>query len=160
MIIIWLILIVVFVSFGLIVVVGAPFVPTKKSDLTRLFGHLQKRKGKILVDMGSGDGRVLALASQNDYKAIGYELNPILVLISKIRIQRYKNSKVLLKSYWAADISKADIVFLFSAQPFMGRLFEKLENELKPGAEVISYGFSFPSKKIDEKFESFNIYKF
>jgi len=160
MIIIWLVLILIFASFGLIVVVGAPYVPTKKADLTRLFEHVKLRKGAKLVDMGSGDGRVLILASKKGFKATGYELNPILALISKIRLQRFKQSKVMIKSYWAADISKADVVFIFSAQPFMGRLFDKLQNELKPGAIVISYGFSFPSKKIEEKFESFNIYEF
>lgn len=160
MIVIWLILILIFVSFGLIVVVGAPYVPTKKSDLVKLFEHLKLRKGSKLVDMGSGDGRVLILASKKGCRATGYELNPILALISKIRLQRFKQSKVLIKSYWAADISKADVVFLFSAQPFMGRMFDKLQNELKPGAIVISYGFSFAAKKIDKKFESFNIYEF
>lgn len=110
--------------------------------------------------MGSGDGRVLVLAKKYGYKALGYELNPILFLISIIRLGKGSNSKVKLQSYWAADISKADMVFVFSAQPFMNRLLQKLENELKPGAVVVSYAFSFPSRKIDEKFEAFNIYKF
>ena len=160
MIIIWLILVLVFVSFGLIVFVGAPYVPTKKSELAKLFDHLKMRKGSKLVDMGSGDGRVLYLASQKGYKATGYELNPFLVLITKIKLQKFKKSKVFIKSYWSANVSKADIVFMFSAQPFMARMFDKLQKELKPGAIVVSYGFSFPSKKIDEKFESFNIYEF
>ena len=160
MIIIWLILILVFVSFGLIVAVGAPFVPTKKAELVKLFDHLKIRKGARLIDMGSGDGRVLLLASKKGYRATGYELNPILVAISKLRLTKFKESKVLLRSYWSADISKADVIFVFSAQPFMNRLLKKLENELKPNALVISYGFSFPSRKISEKFEAFNIYEF
>jgi SAM-dependent methyltransferase len=160
MIIIWLVLILIFISFGLIVAVGAPYVPTKKAELVKLFDHLKVRKGARLLDMGSGDGRVLFLASKKGYKATGYELNPILFAISKLRLTQFKKSKVVLKSYWAADISKADVIFVFSAQPFMNRLLKKLEDELKPGAMVISYGFSFPSRKIDEKFGAFNIYEF
>ena len=67
---------------------------------------------------------------------------------------------VKIKSYWSADVSRADMVFIFSAQPYMNRLLNKLEKELKPGSLVVSYGFSFPSRKIDEKFEGFNIYHF
>lgn len=160
MIIIWLILILIFVSFGLIVAVGAPFVPTRQADLKKLFGHLKLRKGSRVVDLGSGDGRVLVLAQKHGYKAAGYELNPILALISKLRLKKDKTSMVKVQSYWSADISKADMVFVFSAQPFMNRLIKKLENELKPGAYVVSYAFSFPSRKIDEKFEAFNIYRF
>lgn len=156
----WLLVILAFISFGLIVIVGAPYVPTRQKDLSNLFEHLRLRKNSRIVDMGSGDGRVLVLAKKYGYKALGYELNPILFLISNIRLGKGSNSKVKLQSYWAADISKADMVFVFSAQPFMNRLLQKLENELKPGAVVVSYAFSFPSRKIDEKFEAFNIYKF
>lgn len=160
MILVWLILVLAFLSFAFIVAVGAPFVPTKKADLTKLFEHLKLRKGTSLIDLGSGDGRVLLIASKKGLRATGYELNPFLVLLQRIRLSRYKKSKVLFKSYWASDISKADVIFVFSAQPYMNRLIGKLERELKPGATVVSYAFSFPSRKIDEKIGAFNIYKF
>ena len=112
------------------------------------------------MDLGSGDGRVLLMAKKYGYRAVGYELNPVLVLLSKIRSGKSSRSQIRFKSYWASDLSKADMVFVFSAQPYMNRLLNKLENELKPGALVVSYAFSFPSRKIDEKFEAFNIYKF
>ena len=160
MIIFWLVLILLFVSFALIVAVGAPYVPTKKKDLARLFEHIKLRKNSRVVDLGSGDGRVLLMAKKYGYRAVGYELNPVLVLLSKIRSGKSSRSQIRFKSYWASDLSKADMVFVFSAQPYMNRLLNKLENELKPGALVVSYAFSFPSRKIDEKFEAFNIYKF
>lgn len=158
--VVWLLIILAFMSFGLIVIVGAPYVPTRQKELTKLFEHLKLRRGSRIVDMGSGDGRVLALAKKYGYKAVGYELNPILFLISRLRLGKAPNLKINLQSYWSADLSKADMIFVFSAQPFMNRLLKKLEKELKPGAIVVSYAFSFPSHKIDNKFEAFNIYKF
>lgn len=160
MIIIWIILILIFISFGLIVAVGAPYVPTKKKDLEKLFEHLKIRKGSRVIDLGSGDGRVLILAKKQGYKVTGYELNPILAVISKLRLGKERKAKVKIQSYWSADVSKADMVFVFSAQAYMNRLLKKLEVEMKPGSLVVSYGFSFPSRKIDEKFEAFNIYRF
>lgn len=160
MIIVWIVLILIFVSFALIVAVGAPFVPTKKGQLQKLFEHIKLRRGSRVIDLGSGDGRVLALAKKHGYKPLGYELNPILAAYSMLRLGKQGRGMVKIKSYWSADVSRADMVFIFSAQPYMNRLLNKLEKELKPGSLVISYGFSFPSRKIDEKFEGFNIYHF
>lgn len=160
MIFFWIFLILIFTSFALIVAVGAPYVPTKSKDLERLFQHLKLRKGSLVVDLGSGDGRVLLFAKKEGYKAIGYELNPVLAIMSKIRIGNSNKVITKINNYWSADISKADLVFVFSAQPYMQRLLKKLEKEVKTGGLVVSYGFSFPSKKIDEKFEAFNIYHF
>ena len=64
MIIFWLILIVLFASFGLIVFLGAPFVPTKSSDIDKIFGKLKIRKGALVVDLGSGD---VAMAEHSLY---------------------------------------------------------------------------------------------
>merc|ERR1712062_142022 len=50
------------------------------------FAH--KKSGNKLVDIGSGDGRIVHLAAQNGYKAHGIELNPWLVMYSKYRSLR------------------------------------------------------------------------
>lgn len=160
MIIIWILLILLFVSFGMIVFIGAPYVPTDNQAIEGIFSVLKIRKGSTVVDLGSGDGRVLMSASKHGYKAIGYELNPVLALVSKYRLREYPKAKVVITDYWKADLSKADVVFIFSAAPYMHRLNEKFKNELKPGTVVISYAFSFESKKIDQKIGPANIYIF
>ncbi len=160
MIFIWIIFILLFVSFGVIVFIGAPYVPSRKHDTESLFDELQLRKGSIVIDLGSGDGKVLAAAAKKGYKAIGYELNPFLWIVSSIRLRKYPNAKVLLGNFWSADISKAGLVFIFSAEPFMQRLYDKFKTQLKSGAYVASYGFSFDGVKIYKKIEPINVYKF
>ena len=61
MIIIWAVFVVLFVFFALILLVGAPSVPTKQADIKNLFGVIRLRKGALVVDLGSGDGRVMNL---------------------------------------------------------------------------------------------------
>ncbi len=160
MIILWAILIIIFILFGLIVLVGAPYVPTRQADIEQIFTKIKLRKGSRVVDLGSGDGRVLLAASRHGYRAQGYELNPILALIANLRLRRYPASAVNIASYWGADLTKADLVFVFTAQPYLERLSKKLHRELKPGALVVSYGFSFHSKKIAYKIGPANVYKF
>jgi len=160
MIFIWMIFILLFISFGVIVFVGAPYVPSRKVDTSNLFKELNLRKGTTVVDLGCGDGKVLLEASKNNLKSIGYELNPILFLIAKLRLKNYSNSKVIWGNYWSADISKAGLVFVFSAAPFMQRLYEKFKTQLSPGTLVASYGFSFEGVKIYKKIKPINVYKF
>jgi len=160
MIVVWIILILLFVSFGAIVFVGAPYVPSKKNDSSELFSELNLKKGSVVVDLGSGDGKVLLAAAEAGLRPIGYELNPFLYLISKIRLRKYPKSKVIWGNYWSADLSKADLVFVFSAAPFMQKLYDKLKYQLKSGAFVASYAFSFEGIKIYKKIEPINIYKF
>jgi SAM-dependent methyltransferase len=160
MIIFWIIFILLFLSFGVIVFVGAPYVPSHQRDIKKLFDELNLRKGSTVVDLGCGDGKVLVEASRHGLKAIGYELNPFLYLIAKFRLRKYPKAKVVFANYWAADVSRADLVFIFSAAPFMDRLYKKLKNEIKPGGMVASYAFSFEGIKIYKKIEPVNIYKF
>ena len=140
--------------------VGAPYVPSHQKDIKKLFDELNLRKGSTVVDLGCGDGKVLLEASKHGLTAVGYELNPFLYLIAKLRLRKYPKSKVVFANYWAADVSRADLVFIFSAAPFMDRLYKKLKNEIRQGGMVASYAFSFEGIKIYKKIEPVNIYKF
>ena len=61
-----------------------PFVPATPVQLEAVLRHVRGRAGRV-VDLGSGDGRVvIALARQGHY-AVGYELNLWLVLYSRWR---------------------------------------------------------------------------
>jgi hypothetical protein len=103
---------------------------------------------------------VLVEASKRGLVAVGYELNPFLYLVSRFRLRKYPKSKVYLGNYWSADLSKANLVFVFSAAPFMERIYSLLKNQLKKGSYVASYAFSFEGVKIYKKIEPINLYRF
>lgn len=157
---IWVILFGLFICFAMIVLVGAPYVPTKQKDLENIFTMLQLKKGVKVVDLGSGDGRVVKLAAQRGLRALGYELNPFLVLISRYRVRNFKHAHIKLADYWSADLSDCRLVFIFSAQPYMNRLTKKLNNELKRGSQVVSYGFHLPGRKIAKRIGAAYLYRF
>ena len=70
--------------FGFVAFTGAPYVPSRRRDLQKAFDELYRlKKTDMLVDIGSGDGVVLREASRRGARAIGYELQPLLVLISR-----------------------------------------------------------------------------
>ena len=68
---------------------GAPYVPTQRKQIESVFSKLRPfKRNDVLVDLGSGDGVVLDEAIRaGASKVIGYEINPILVLISCLRLR-------------------------------------------------------------------------
>lgn len=77
-------------------------------------------------------------------KSIGIEISPLFFLISYIRkiISRDRSSIFYCTDLFRADLSNADIVFLFGREETLGeKLKNKLSKELKLGARVVSYVF-------------------
>ena len=100
--------------FLLTVLFGAPYVPTHKKELIKLFEKLKLLKNDILADIRSGDGVVLKTASNFSTKSIGFEINPFLVLISKIRLRNSKNTQIYFRNFWhTSPIEKITILYTF-----------------------------------------------
>ncbi len=137
------------IAVGLFLVVvlrGAPYVPTHRASVHQALKMLDLPKGSTIVDLGSGDGVVLKLAAEQGYKAIGYELNPILCVISYLRCWRYRDQvSVRWGDFWLSPLPKeTDAVFVFLAGPYLRKLHKKLESEHTRPLSVVSYGFVIP----------------
>lgn len=129
---------------------GAPYVPTPQKRVKKMLELAQLKPGEKLVDLGSGDGRILIEAAKLGAEAIGYEIDPFLVLKSKkeIKKQGLENKiKIYRRSFWQADLKEADVVTFYGITGIMKRMEKKLLKELKPGARVCCYVFSFPKWK-------------
>ncbi|MCX6793740.1 MAG: hypothetical protein NTY06_01405 [Candidatus Gottesmanbacteria bacterium] len=122
---------------------GAPFVPTKNAPADAMIRLADIHKGDTVYDLGSGNGKLLLMAAQKGARAIGYEINPILVLFSIVR-----GTKTHWKNFWNADIHDADVIFVYLLPWKMERLAGKLKKELKPGTTIVSNSFIFPNWKI------------
>lgn len=123
----------------------APWVPTRKRDLQRIFQLANFKDGETFYELGCGDGTVIInAAKQFQVKAVGLEIALPLYIVSKLRqfFSKNKNVKIKFKNLFKEDLSQADIIFIFGMpKPLAGKLREKLQKELKPGARVISYVF-------------------
>jgi hypothetical protein len=58
------------IFFGLVVFIGAPYVPSQRKYVRRAFEHLGLGAKDVLVDIGSGDGVVLRIAASYGAKAV------------------------------------------------------------------------------------------
>lgn len=144
---------------------GAPYAGSSKKHIKIMIDLAGIKKGQTVVDLGSGDGRVLIAAAKmhQDVKLIGFEIDIFLYLLSKRKIKRSgldQRIKIYRKNYWRENINYADAVFLFLIPYQMGRMENKLKKELKPGAKIISNGFKFKKLVPIESVNSIYLYKF
>lgn len=145
-----LIFLFVAVLFGLGAVLGAPYLPVLKAEHDKLLDMCELSPGETLLDLGSGDGRFLKAAAMRGYIAIGYEINPILYLISLIVTwPQRKTVTIYLGDYWHKTLPEAQAIYIFLIDRYMGRLDKKLTAEIKSPTNVISFVFAMPNRKPD-----------
>ena len=152
------------VFFGIFAFTGAPYVPSQKREIELLFKNLYPLSDKEhVVDLGSGDGIVLKIAAENGAKATGIELNPIMALISRLRLRKYKNVKVVNNNYYNFKFPKdTTIVYLFCLDRDFKRIEAKIQNEanrLNKTLYIVSYGFESPTLKPIKTYRAYFLYK-
>lgn len=139
-----------------LVLIGAPYIPTKQAGLDKIMALCRDVKGRKALDIGSGDGRVVIALAKAGAEAHGVEINPLLVWWSRAKIRRAGlegRAFIHCQDLWRTDFSEFDVVTLFGITHIMKRLEKKLRKELKPGARVVSIAFRFPSWTVAEKNE-------
>lgn len=152
------------VCFGLIVVRGAPYVPTHRAQLERAFKSLYRvSEADVVIDLGAGDGTVLAAASRHGAKAIGYELNPFLWLAMKYRFRRNPLVQVRCADFLRLHSlpGETTVVYAFATSLSIGAIESRLEKWSRRGSFVfISYGFELPSHHRVKKSGPMYLYDF
>lgn len=134
--------------FGFVVLFGAPYLPTRRQQINDALDLLALKPGQTLLELGCGDGRVLLAAAKRGIRSVGYELNPLLVLIAWAVTLRYRSLvKVRLGNYWHKSWPDADGVYVFLLDKYMQKLDRKLTNEFKKPVKLVSFAFKIPNKK-------------
>ena len=129
----------------------APYVASPDRIVDVMLEMAKIKPGETLMDLGSGDGRILfAAAEKYKAKAIGVEISPRLVASTNQRIQQAKLTdqvKVIQGDVLKTDLTGADVVIMYLNSQFNLELRPRLEKSLKPGARVISHDYSVPGWK-------------
>jgi hypothetical protein len=160
MIIVLLITLALLIGFAVAAISGAPWVPVRKSDIAAIVDDLRLSERKLYIELGSGDGRVLAAVAKCGVQAVGYEINPLLWLIAWLRLLPARNARVKLANFWSRSLKPADVVMAFLIPRTMPRLEVKLKKEMRSGSLFISYVFPLPTKKPIQKHKKWYIYHY
>ena len=117
----------------------------------------------MVVDFGSGYGNALKVATEHNAKALGIEINPILVWLSRWRLRKVKNAKVKLGGYKTVKLpAETTVVYLFCSSKDIKGIQRRLEKEatrIGHSFKLISYGFKFENLKLVKQHRAFFLYE-
>jgi 16S rRNA A1518/A1519 N6-dimethyltransferase RsmA/KsgA/DIM1 with predicted DNA glycosylase/AP lyase activity len=162
--VLWLIAIGIILLFASAILVGAPFLPTLKQQVEPALDLLDLKPGQTMLELGSGDGRMLIAAAKRGIHSVGYEVNPLLFMYSYLITRRHrKYVRVIWGDYWRVEWPPADGIFTFLLKPYMEKLNKKVI-QYKPKnvkkLKLVSFAFSIDSKKPARKKEGLFLYEY
>lgn len=161
---IWLVAALI-LTFGFVVFRGAPYVPSRKREIAVAFDELYHLSEKdFLVDIGSGDGIVLREAARRGATAVGYELNPILVVISRFLSRNQSKVEIHIADFWYVQLPvKTTVVYTFGESRDIAKMARKVADEAtRMGHPLIfiSYGFAIRNQSPLETVGAYHLYRF
>ena len=131
-----------------------PFVPTPVEVIDRMLEIAEVKKGDVVYDLGSGDGRIVIRAAQKyGARAVGIEMDT--VLLDKAR----KDAKAAGVSHLVqfrkedamkADLSKATVITLYMLPWFNEAMKPSFKKFLKPGARIVAHDFGIEGWEPDK----------
>jgi SAM-dependent methyltransferase len=123
-----------------------PFITTPLEVVERMLQVAETRAGDLVVDLGSGDGRiVIAAAQQFGARGVGIELDPALVEKSRKNAelaQVSSQTNFIQGDVLTADISRATVVTVYLLPELMRKLQVRFIEELAPGTRIVSHAFT------------------
>ncbi len=138
----WIFILILYIflaSFAYAGIKAAPWFPTWSRDIDRFLKLAEIKPGQKFYDLGCGDGKLVFAAAKAGATAVGYEISLLPYLLAIARSWNYKNAKIIFKDFWKADLSDADVVYVFLTPKFNPKAKEKLQRELKKSARVVAY---------------------
>lgn len=95
-----------------------PYIPATRQQIRNIFKALEDENSKgRLLDIGSGDGRIVLKAAENGFKSYGVELNLWLVLFSRFdAFRRGLKARFFREDLWKHDLSGYDYVVIFGVE--------------------------------------------
>ena len=121
----------------------SPFVGSNPENVSRMVELAAPRAGETVIDLGSGDGRIVFAATQNrpGVRGIGVDINPELVAKANAAAKEQKLSdrvQFLHQNVFDADLSKVDVIFMWLFPELMRLLRPKILREARPGTRLVA----------------------
>ncbi len=139
--------------FGFVLLFGAPYLPTLRGQKETALDMLDLKPGQTMLELGCGDGRMLAAAARRGIQAVGYEINPLLVAYSWATTRRYNGLvKVKWANFWKSRLPECDGIYVFLLDRYMAKLHKKITQEISNPVKLVSFAFQIPKvKHVTEK---------
>jgi SAM-dependent methyltransferase len=132
------------------------WVPTPNSLIDAMLGMAEVTPADYVIDLGSGDGRIVIAAAKIGAKALGIEYNPDMVELSRRNAEKegvsdrasFSNADI-----FESDFSNASVITMYLL-PNLNLKLRPTLLELKPGTRIVSHAFTMGEWEADQTVSS------
>lgn len=121
------------------------YVPTPQPVVDAMLEMANVRKGDVLYDLGSGDGRIPVTAARKyGVRAVGIDIDPQRIKEARVNAEAAGvTDRVTFRQedLFKTDFSEASVVTLYLLDSLNEKLRPRLLAELKPGTRIVSHAF-------------------
>jgi len=134
-----------------------PFVVSPEEVVDRMLRIAEVRKDDYLIDLGSGDGRiVIEAARRHGARGLGVDIDPRLVELARDNAKKAgveALAKFEVRDLFETDLRAASVVTVYLLPEVNQKLMPRLLDQLRPGARVVSHDYEMGAWPFDEMIE-------
>jgi SAM-dependent methyltransferase len=130
-----------------------PFVPTPQEVVDKMIDLAGVKKGDVVYDLGSGDGRIVITAAKKGARAVGFDVDGDLVKESRENIRKagvQELAEIRQQDILTVDLSGASVVTMYLLPDVNLKLRPNVLSQMKPGSRVVSHAFDMGDWKPDK----------
>ena len=131
------------------------WVPTPEALVSKMLDLAKVTPDDYVIDLGSGDGRIVIAAAKRGAKALGIEYNPDMVAISRLNAEKAGvtgRASFMQADIFQTDFSKATVLTMYLLPDLNLKLRPKIL-DLKPGTRVVTNAFTMGDWEADSTAE-------
>lgn len=131
------------------------WLPTAQALAGKMLNLAQVTSQDYVIDLGSGDGRIVITAAKRGARALGIEYNPDLVELSNRNAAREgvaDKAKFIKADLFESDFSAATVITMFLL-PELNLQLRPVILDLKPGTRIVSNSFDMGEWTADQSVE-------
>jgi SAM-dependent methyltransferase len=120
------------------------WVPTPQGLVDKMLDMARVTSKDFVIDLGSGDGRLVITAAKRGARALGIEYNPDMVELSKRNAEKEGvagTASFVKADIFESDFSAATVITMFLLPSLNVKLRPKIL-ALKPGTRIVSNSFN------------------
>jgi SAM-dependent methyltransferase len=132
-----------------------PYVVTPMEIVERMLRMAEVGPGDTIIDLGSGDGRIVIEAAKRGARGLGVDLDPSLVKLATENARKAgvaDRARFETRDIFETDLSGASVVAFYLLPDFNAKLLPRLL-KLKPGTRIVSHDGGIGSWPPDERLE-------
>lgn len=133
-----------------------PYVPTPQNIVDRMLDIADVQPGDYVIDLGSGDGRIVISAVKRGAWGHGIDLNPKRIEEARANAEAEGISDRVMfleQNLFETDFSQASVITMYLLNSVNRKLRPHLLEKLEPGTRIVSHSFDMGDWEPEEQHE-------